>query len=93
MTEIQSEARETIPFSPHKVEVYGWDIVVTVISDGEAHVIRYIDRKESGNDAMPDFVYSISKKAEELFPGCVVLSWDVQWHCYEADLSEAEAIE
>jgi hypothetical protein len=42
---------------------------------------------------MPDFVYSISKKAEELFPGCVVLSWDVQWHCYEADLSEAEAIE
>ena len=56
-------------------------------------MVRYIDRKESGNDAMPDFVYSISKKAEELFPGCVVLSWDVQWHCYEADLSQAEAIE
>ena len=69
MTEIQNEVRESIPFSPHKAEIYGWDIIVTVLSDGKSHVFRYIDRKESGNDAMPDFVYSISKKAEELFPG------------------------
>lgn len=93
MTEIQNEVREAIPFSPHKTEIYGWDIVATVLSEGEAHVFRYIDRKESNDDAMPNFGYSISKKAEELFPGCDVLSWDAQWHCYEADLSETEVIE
>lgn len=93
MTEMENDVRETIPFSPHKAEIYGWDIVVTVLMDGAAKVFRYIDRKENGDDAMPVFEHSVSKKAEELFPGCDVLSWDAQWHCYEADLSRMEVIE
>lgn len=91
--DMDEAARETLQFTPHKTEIYGWDIVVTVILEGKPHVFRYIDRKEGNDDAIPNIECSVEKKAQELFPGCVVLSHDMEWHCYEADLSGAEVIE
>lgn len=90
---MERDVRETIPVTPNKTDVYGWDIVVTVLLDGKAHVFRFIDRKEGNDDAIPNIGYSVEKKAQELYPGCLVLHHDIEWHCYEVDLSKAGVVE